>query len=41
MNNWIMSSDKAVTELGYSVTPFVEGVANTIKWLNTLKDGKR
>lgn len=41
MNNWIMSSDKAVTELGYSVTPFREGVVNTIKWLNTLKDGKR
>ncbi|MDX9811836.1 MAG: SDR family oxidoreductase [Bacteroidales bacterium] len=41
MNNWIMSSDKAVTELGYTVTPFKEGVADTIKWLNTLKDGKR
>lgn len=40
MNNWIMSSDKAVTELGYSITPFADGVAHTIKWLNTLKDEK-
>ena len=33
MNNWIMSSDKAVKELGYRITPFREGVAETINWI--------
>jgi nucleoside-diphosphate-sugar epimerase len=33
MNNWIMSSDKAVNELGYKTTHFREGVRQTIKWL--------
>jgi nucleoside-diphosphate-sugar epimerase len=35
LNNWIMSSDKAVQELGYRITPLSEGVSNTIKWLKT------
>jgi farnesol dehydrogenase len=33
MNNWIMTSDKAISELGYVVTPFREGVSRTINWL--------
>ena len=33
MNDWIMSSDKAVAELGYRITPFRAGVAETIKWI--------
>jgi len=41
MNNWIMSSDKAVSELGYSITPFGEGVNNTLNWLDSLKNGNR
>jgi nucleoside-diphosphate-sugar epimerase len=34
MNDWIMSSDKAVNELGYRITPFRTGVAETITWIN-------
>lgn len=33
MNNWIVSSDKAVRELGYTITPFRTGVIETIEWL--------
>ncbi len=33
MNNWIMSSDKAVNELGYTITPFRTGAAETIEWI--------
>ena len=33
MNNWILSSDKAVTELGYRITSFRDGVAETIRWI--------
>ncbi len=32
--NWEVSSDKAVNELGYSITPLEEGIAQTIEWLN-------
>jgi farnesol dehydrogenase len=33
--DWIISSDKAVTELGYKITPFRTGVAETIRWIKT------
>jgi farnesol dehydrogenase len=33
MNHWSVSSDKAVTELGYSITPFAAGVDKTLQWL--------
>jgi nucleoside-diphosphate-sugar epimerase len=33
LKNWIMSSDKAVRELDYTITPFSKGVAETIKWI--------
>jgi nucleoside-diphosphate-sugar epimerase len=37
MNDWIMSSDKAVNELGYRITPFRTGVAETITWINKVQ----
>jgi nucleoside-diphosphate-sugar epimerase len=33
LNDSIISSDKAVKELGYKITPFAEGVSETIRWL--------
>jgi len=33
LNHWSLSSDKAVRELGYSYTPFREGVKITLEWL--------
>jgi len=35
MNHWSLSSNKAVTELGYSITPFAAGVAKTLQWLRS------
>jgi farnesol dehydrogenase len=32
-HEWAYRSDKAVAELGYRVTPFVEAVAKTVAWL--------
>ena len=40
LRDWIMSSDKAVRELGYRITPLSEGVSKTIEWLKTISDGK-
>jgi len=31
--NWALSSNKAVSELGYKATPLAEGIQKTIKWL--------
>jgi farnesol dehydrogenase len=39
LNNWIMSSDKAIKELGYKITPFSAGVSSTIQWLKTKQNG--
>ena len=41
LNNWIMSSDKAVKELGYKITPLAEGVSRTLKWLKSNTGWKR
>ena len=30
--NWAYSSEKAVKELGYKITPFKEGLEETVKW---------
>ncbi|MEJ2296237.1 MAG: NAD-dependent epimerase/dehydratase family protein [Candidatus Lokiarchaeota archaeon] len=30
--NWAYSSEKAVKELGYKITPFKEGLEQTVKW---------
>ncbi len=38
LNHWSLSSDKAVRELGYSYTPFREGVKITLEWLK--KEGE-
>jgi farnesol dehydrogenase len=32
LNHWSLSSDKAKNELGYSITPFAEGVERTLEW---------
>jgi farnesol dehydrogenase len=37
MNHWSLSSDKAIRELGYKVTPFKTGVKRTIEWLEQIK----
>jgi nucleoside-diphosphate-sugar epimerase len=33
MNHWSVSSEKAVKELGYRITPFTDGVSITLDWL--------
>lgn len=38
-NDAILSSEKAITELGYCITPFKEGISETIKWLRIKKNG--
>jgi nucleoside-diphosphate-sugar epimerase len=30
--DWLISSEKARLELGFSPTPFAEGVETTLKW---------
>jgi nucleoside-diphosphate-sugar epimerase len=39
LKNWNMSSEKAIKELGYKITPLAEGVTRTIQWLKTNQDG--
>jgi nucleoside-diphosphate-sugar epimerase len=37
--NWAYSSEKAIKELGYNITPFNKGLENTVKWYqNYLKN---
>lgn len=38
LNHWSLSSQKAITELGYNITPFREGAKMTLEWLK--KEGK-
>jgi len=33
MHDWSISSEKAVNELGYKITPFKQGVTQTLQWL--------
>lgn len=33
MNNWIISSEKAISGLGYRITPLSEGAAKTVRWI--------
>lgn len=35
MKDWIMSSEKAIKEIGYKITPFSDGVRETINWLKS------
>lgn len=35
--NWLVSSSKAERDLGYSITPFKTGAAQTIEWLRQLR----
>ncbi|TFG41618.1 MAG: NAD-dependent epimerase/dehydratase family protein, partial [Bacteroidia bacterium] len=39
LNDWIMSSDKAVKELDYGITPLAEGISRTIEWLKSKQYG--
>ncbi len=34
-HEWAYSSDKAVAELGYRITPFADAVGRTVAWLRT------
>jgi farnesol dehydrogenase len=34
-HHWVYSSDKAIAELGYSITPLAEGLAETVKWVQS------
>jgi farnesol dehydrogenase len=33
LNDWSLSSNKAVADLGYRITPFADGVKKTVEWL--------
>jgi nucleoside-diphosphate-sugar epimerase len=33
LNHWSLTSDKAIRELGYQITPFEEGAHRTIEWI--------
>lgn len=33
LNDWIISSEKAASGLGYRITPFREGAAKTVNWI--------
>lgn len=35
LNHWSLSSDKAITDLGYTCTSFREGAGITLEWLKT------
>jgi nucleoside-diphosphate-sugar epimerase len=41
MKNSVLSSDKAIKELGYRITPPEAGVSKTVEWLKSKADGKR
>lgn len=34
LHHWNLSSEKAINQLGYKITPFNEGVSKTVTWLN-------
>ena len=33
--NWYVTSNKAVNELGYKITPLAEGMKKTLNWLES------
>ena len=35
LHDWSLSSEKAMNELGYTITPFASGVRKTLDWMNT------
>ncbi|MBK5194221.1 MAG: SDR family oxidoreductase [Flavobacteriaceae bacterium] len=37
LHNWKLSSEKAINQLGYKITPFNDGVMKTVTWLNNKK----
>jgi nucleoside-diphosphate-sugar epimerase len=38
LNHWNLSSEKAIRQLGYKITPFNEGVIKTLTWLNNISE---
>lgn len=38
LNHWSLSSEKAICQLGYKITPFKEGIIKTLTWLNYKSD---
>jgi nucleoside-diphosphate-sugar epimerase len=41
LNNWVVSSEKAIIELDYKITPFRTGVSKTIEWLKTTQNNDK
>ena len=37
LHHWSVSSDKAKSDLGYTITPLSDGIAKTIEWLKNEK----
>ena len=37
LDHWSVSSNKAIRELGYSITPFPEAIRQTLQWLSVLE----
>lgn len=37
-HHWSLSSAKAITELGYQITPLQEGIRRTLQWINEKKN---
>lgn len=33
--DWVFTSDKAVRDLGYSITPFAQGIQRTLEWMKS------
>lgn len=40
LNHWGISSEKAIRELGYKITPFSQGVQKTLEWFDSSKELK-
>ncbi|MGC9471301.1 MAG: NAD-dependent epimerase/dehydratase family protein [Bacteroidales bacterium] len=40
LHHWMPSSEKAVRDLGYQITPFREGVRETLRWLKEMEKEK-
>ncbi len=37
LKDWVLSNDKAINQLGYSVTPFEEVIDRTVSWLRKVR----
>ena len=41
LSDWEVTSEKAIKALGYVITPFEEGAAKTLQWINNLDDDRK